>query len=424
MDVAGRMSRVRDNQTMTMSPAPARDRLLRLDHTAMRTHNLGLVLRAVRTDPGVSRAEIAATTGLTKAAVGILVAELIASSLLEEREPATHLRGRPAGRLYIDGAHLLGLAVEVNLHNTGLLVRLTARDLDGTEVYVGETETIRRDVESAVALISDLVSRATKHTIKTDRRLIGLEIAVPALVDRTGQVVINAPGLGWREVHLQQALREALPEIRLPIGINNLATYSAIAEAEGAYRDTGNLVHLELGTGIGAGIVVDHQLLRGRAGVVGIIGHVQLDPKGPPCTCGRTGCFEAFAGLSALLTIASERCGRPMSNVEDVSAALRAGELTTLDLEPVTFAVGAGTAILINLLGPDLLVLGGYMSDLAEWLLTPVIDVARERVLAPDLGGTRIDLSPFGHGSVLLGASSTIVSRVLADPTLAMGSAV
>ncbi|MFB7893639.1 ROK family protein [Microbacterium sp. NPDC056044] len=407
---------------MTISPAPHRDRLLRLDHTAMRTHNLGLVLRAVRARPGVSRAEIAATTGLTKAAVGILVGELMASSLITEREPAAHLRGRPAARLYIDGAHLLGLAVEVNLHGAGLLVRLTARDLDGTEVFVGEMETVRHDVDSAVALVSDLVSRATELAVKTGRKLIGLELAVPALVDKAGQVVINAPGLGWREVHLQQALRESMPEVALPIGINNLATYSAIAEAEDAYRDTGNLVHLELGTGIGAGIVVDHQLLRGRAGVVGIIGHVQLDPAGPTCTCGRTGCFEAFAGLSALLATASGRCGRTLSRVEDVRAALLTSELTAADLEPVSFAIGAGTAILINLLGPDVLVLGGYMSDLAEWLLPPVVDIARKRVLVPDLGGTRIDLSPFGHESVLLGATSRIASRVLSDPTLVMNA--
>jgi predicted NBD/HSP70 family sugar kinase len=407
---------------MSMSSAVPRDRLLRLDNTAMRAHNLGLVLRAVRSRPGVSRSEVAATTGLTKAAVGILVAELVAASLITERESTAHVRGRPAGQLHIDGAHLLGLAAEVNLHGTGLLVRLTARDLDGAEFYVGEKETLSQDVESAVRILADLVSRATELATKTRRKLIGLELAVPALVDRAGLVVINAPGLGWREVHLQQALREALPAVGFPIGINNFATYSVIAEAEGAYRDVGNLVHLELGTGIGAGIVVDHQLLRGRAGVVGIIGHVQLDPAGPMCTCGRRGCFEAFAGVAALLAAASTSCGRAITTVEEVRDAFQSGELTRTDVRSVTSAIGSGTGILLNVLGPDVLVLGGYMPELAEWLLSPVIDIARERVLVPDLGGTRIDMAPFGHGGVLLGATSLITSRVLSDPTVVMGS--
>lgn len=416
------MSTVSDNRAMTISATPPRNRLLRLDHAAMRAHNLALVMRAVRASPGASRADIAMTTGLTKAAVGMLVAELIAAALVTERESAAHVRGRPAGRLYIDGAHLLGLAAEVNLRGEGLLVRLTARDLDGIEVYVGEKETTSRDVDTAVLLLADLVTRATELATRTGRKLIGLELAVPALVDRAGLVVINAPGLGWRDVRLHQALLDALPEAGYPIGINNIATYSAIAEAEDAYRDIGNLVHLELGTGIGAGLVVEHQLLRGRSGVVGIIGHVQLDPAGPLCTCGRRGCFEAFAGLTALLATASAQRGSSLSTVEDVRLALQSGDLVAAELEVITRAIGNGVGILLNLLGPEVLVLGGYMPSLAEWLLPPVIAVARERVLVPDMGGTRIDVSPVGRSGVLFGATNLITSRVLADPTVVMGA--
>ncbi|MDX3108074.1 ROK family transcriptional regulator [Nonomuraea angiospora] len=388
--------------TSTTGPQPA-------DFADVRATNLAVVLRFVREHAPCSRADIAASTGLNKATVSSLVADLIDRRLVRETGLTENRVGRPATMLVLDGSPYAAIGVEINVD----YVSAVATDLAGERLLTwrrsfGGGESVNQGIASVGAIIRRVVNRMAKE----ERQVLGLAVAVPGLVDVQGAVRI-APNLGWRDADLGGDLTKALRDPGFPIQVDNDANLAALAEQRfGAHAGASDLVYLTGEIGVGAGIILDGRLRRGRRGFSGEIGHVQLDPDGPECHCGRRGCLEAMAGIGAVLGKDPSPAEIQVEIEESVRLA-RAGDPATLaTLESVGRSLGKGVSILANLLNPEVVILGGYYVPLAPWLLPAVQDEMDDRVIASGSGGCQVVASTLGHDAAALGGAARVLDSI------------
>ncbi|WP_214111292.1 ROK family transcriptional regulator [Acrocarpospora catenulata] len=380
------------------------------DFTDVRATNLAVVLRFVRENSPCSRADIAASTGLNKATVSSLVADLIDRRLLRETGLTENRVGRPATMLVLDGSPYAAIGIEVNVD----YLTAVAVDLKGEELlswrrsFPGGTASAGQAVAGVAAIARRVVSRMAKDA----RQVLGLTVAVPGLVDMNGSVRL-APNLGWRDVDLCGDLTKAMRDPGFPVLVDNDANLGALAELRfGPYGGVTDLVYLTGEVGVGAGVIMDGRLRRGGSGYTGEIGHIEIDPGGPQCHCGRRGCLEAVAGLGAVL-------GGQVSpselepELEEALRRARAGDADTLAaLHQVGENLGKGAAILANTLNPEVIVLGGYFVKLAPWIHNPAEAELLRRTVAPGAGGCRLTVSTLGDGAPALGAAARVLDSV------------
>jgi predicted NBD/HSP70 family sugar kinase len=396
--------------TMHSGPQPA-------DFADVRATNLAVVMRCVRTSAPLSRADIAAKTGLNKATVSSLVAELIDRRLVRETGITEHRIGRPATMLVLDGGAYAAVGIEVGAdHLTAVALDLAGGELvSWRRAFAGLSTTPAKAVSAVAALAARVVSRAAG----LDRRILGVTVGVPGLVDGDGSVRAAA-SLGWHDVPLRAELVRALRDPGYPVTVDSSANLAVTAEQRnGPHAGTGNIVYVSGDAGIGAGIVVDGQLLRGGRGFAGELGHIQLDPSGPTCPCGRIGCFEALAGVPAIIrrTLPDAEDDGPIVDfapeIERVLAGARQGERATLDaLTEVGRNLGHGLSLLTNLVNPEVILLGGAFVPLAPWLLPSAELELAARTVAPDSGGCRLVASALGAGAAATGGAVRTLAEV------------
>jgi predicted NBD/HSP70 family sugar kinase len=398
------------------------------DHVSLRRNNLSVVLRHLRDAGPRSRARVAADTGLNKATVSSLVAELVERGLLREgaAEAERGAMGRPGQLVELDGRTVCGVGAEVNVD----YLAVTALDLGGEVVSERRDpmDVAHLDPGTTLDRLARLIQEAVAAVTARGGQTVGVTLAVPGLVKSAVGALALAPNLGWRDVPVVDAMREKLGGPSYPVWVDNeanlaaLAAYSEVA-AEAKVHD---LVLLTGAVGVGGGVVAGGHLLRGGHGFSGEVGHMPVAPAGGTCGCGRTGCWETVVGLKALLAKAADAddpVRDPSLDVErrlaEITRRAEAGDARTLAaLADVGTWLGIGGAILVNILNPDVLVLGGYFATLGPWLTEPLEQAIRERVIAPAGGGCRVIRSDLGFTAAVRGGAQISLDQVFIDPTL------
>ncbi len=234
------------------------------------------------------------------------------------------------------------------------------------------------------AAVLDAIA-ALALAVAGDRALAAVGVGVPGLVDREGvlRFAPNLPGVMGLPVRAELEHR-----LGVPVQVDNDATCAAWAErVMGAAAGLDDVVLVTLGTGIGGGVIIDGRLTRGTNGFAGEVGHMVVDPAGPPCPCGQRGCWERYAsgsGLAWLARLAAERgeaeavlalAGGDLAVVhgEHVAAAARAGDAQALAIvAELGHWVALGLANLANILDPEAFVVGGGLVEMGDLLLDPV----------------------------------------------------
>ncbi|MFC0624032.1 ROK family protein [Kribbella deserti] len=393
------------------------------DHSDVRATNLAAVLSYLRANAPCSRAAIAAGTGLNKATVTSLVGDLIDRRLVRETQQTQNHVGRPATLLVLDGSAFAAIGLDVSAR--GLTV--AAFDSAGGQLLRWHRAAPAADAAPAkmVAAIAALARRAVTTVRNSGRQVLGLTVGIPGLVSTDGSVVVAA-GLGWHDVRLKADLIQALGNPPYPVMVDNDGNLGALAEHRyGPHAGAEDLIHLTGDTGIGAGVICDGRPLRGHLGYVGEVGHIQVIPGGPVCGCGRRGCLEAVAGIPAILDRVSPIGDEPDPDMEArLHELVRRAEADDPDVTKVLQEVGShlgqGIAVLVNVLNPGLVVLGGSYATLAPWLAGPIDKELRERSIAPDAGGCLVTASTFGPDATAIGAVARSLDRLDAGrlPTL------
>jgi len=316
------------------------------------------------------------------------------------------------------------IAIDVRFSRT--YVMLT--DFSGARLAMETFETV---VDPA-ALVTELAERIPR-LLKAHRaagKCNGVGLVVPGMVDqRTGRV-LNAPQLGWRDVDVRAALAEATG---FDVQIENAPIACALAqmwlnEREGdAPRD---FVYVTVSDGVGAGVVVNGEVVRGHNNTAGEFGHVPVDPNGPTCLCGARGCLEAYTSNLATL---SRYLGHEFSptgtrellhasglTITDVIARAAAGDARAVSaLEETARHLGGGLAIIINTLNPAQIFVGGEITDAWDRVYPVIQRVIRERTLTSLAAATPLLPDPATNFPRLRGAIALVAAPLFAAPQVA-----
>lgn len=351
-----------------------------MDLSDVRRHHLSLVLERLVRDGPRSRARLVAETGLTKATMSNLVADLLDRGLVEELETEGPRRvGRPAIDVAVTGARVGGLGLQVDVdHVDACVVDLTG----GVRIHHrADGDNRERSSRRVLQGLRTLARRTLADAERLGIGCVGATLALPGLVDPATGTLFVAPNLHWLGEHgMNPALALRLPPT-LPLRTDNEANLGALAELRfGAGRLLSSFVYVSGGVGIGAGIVLDGQLARGVHGFAGEIGHIVVDPGGPVCACGTRGCLE------------------------------------TTDRSPA--ALAAALRSVVHVLDPEAVVLGGTFADRGDAFAADVAAVLHDSTLGARWHPCAVLRSQLGADAALVGAATAALDVVLTDPTV------
>jgi predicted NBD/HSP70 family sugar kinase len=382
-----------------------------------RAINEQIVLNLLRSHQAMSRAELARRLGMQRSAVGRIVAGLIERGLVWEGATGAAERGRKPTLLHLDSRGRCAVAIDVRVTRTQIVVT----DLVGRTLSPVESFATDRNPGAFVERLAHEVRRVLAETPQAGR-CAGVGVAVPGMLDASGAVVIQAPALGWRGVPLRDALASSLG---LPVAMENAVKAWALAQVwamrgEAPRRD---MVFVSVSDGVGVGVVIGGEVLRGRHNVAGEFGHLPLSVDGPRCACGATGCWEAY--VSNLATVsryvgAAVEPGQPLPDevarlrVEDVLARARGGDARAhAALLATAHYLGLGLASIVNALDPERIYIGGEIS--AAWdLIEPTVRAAlAQRVLVAAAADVNIVVVGADEHPRLRGAAALVGAPIL-----------
>ena len=383
--------------------------------------NLSEVLQLLWRERQLSRADIARRKDLSRSTVSIIVEELLALGLVREVGAGESRGGRRPIVLQFDDDAAVILGIDLGASH----VSATLTNLRGAVLaWEHQRHPVRDDPPGALALMERLAERCLTAWGGSRRRLLGIGVAVPSPVDPEHPDLLNTVVIPrWKGVPVGQGLRR---RFKVPVLIDNDANLGALAERWwGAGQGIDDFAYIKLATGIGAGFCVDGKVYRGSSGIAGESGHITIDAAGAPCGCGLRGCLVTTVGAPALLARArellAEHPGSPLAGrefgitvLED--AALAGDPLALQVVREAAEQLGRAVAGLLNLMNPEVVIIGGGLARLGDLLLEPLRQVVRTRTLTASVAGSRIVTSQLGARATAVGATTLLLQRALSDP--------
>lgn len=399
--------------TVEHGPPGARgDRAAAL-HRLRRSHEQ-ILLGALARHGALSRAELATHTGLSRTTLFAIVADLLAAKLVVENATrAAGQRGRPAGVLSLNPGGGLYVGVDMGRHRVRVALANVAHEVVATGRHVLPAPSRWADrADVAIGLVERL---AAEHGISlTPLRAVGLGLPGPVSAE------VSADGHATLDSARSRAQRDLVETFHqrfsVPVVVDNNTRLAALAETTwGAARGARDVLYVRLSDGVGGGLVVGGQLVRGTRGAAGEVGHVNVDPDGPSCYCGGRGCLESLVGGLALVRACRER-GTTVSDVDGLVQAVRDGDGTAHAV--VTEAgrtLGTVLARLAAEIDPERIVVGGPLSALGEPLLTPVREAVTALTLPAFPDPPPVVGSELGDGGGALGAIASLIAATDTD---------
>lgn len=397
-----------------------------MSKSARRPSSRGRALDLIRSVGPISRVELAELTGLTQATISTVVRTLIADGLVIETGRGESTGGKPRMRLEIDPVSRLGIGVNLSHESITYVVA----NLAGT--IVGRQRVAGAGSDGPIEVIARMAAQIESFIdgLNLDRAaIVGIGLALPGPIDRNEGTIRNAPALpDWSDFPVRSALAAATG---FSCEIDNDATAAAIGEYWlGATEGHPVYASLYMGTGIGAGLVMDGTIYRGTSSNVGEIGHMTVNADGPQCSCGNRGCLELYATPARVVEAARQAVGDGelmLSLTGDVAedfatiatAATRGDERATALIETSAEYIAAAVVSMVNLLDVDLIVLAGsafasagsvYVRYLTEALSTRALS----RLTHP----VAVRASVNGHDAAALGAATLVLQDRLSPRSL------
>ena len=387
---------------------------------SLRAQNRSAALTQLITAGSATRAEIAATNGLSPASATNIVADLIAEGLVAETGLLASQGGRPTSLLepVADGAYFIG----ADVGERGVAVEL----FDLTMTRVDQEFRGGRFEESPDAIgrdLTDAVEALRQRNLRRWARVVGVGLGLPGIVetDAGGAQTLYAESLGWSPVRVRPLLEHDLPLI----AENGAKTLANAEQWFGAARGVKHAVVALLGRGVGLGIIAGGEIYRGHASSASEWGHVSLDRSGPVCRCGRRGCVEALLGAQAILDrwaglggsfegTGWRAIGDLLEQADEGSSA--AGAVVDEVVENLGVALGG----LVNLYNPERVIIGGWVGmRLMERLAGRIETAARAAALRRPAEQFTLLPCTFGGDTVAIGAAVMPLESLITAPLAA-----
>lgn len=386
--------------------------------------NSRIVLNLVRAHQPISRADLARTMGVGRSLVTLIVKDLLKRKLILEGATGETVRGRKPTFLYIDSRNRVVVAADIRASETFvMLADLVGKPISGVVSFPSV-----RDPRELVATLAARVRSLLAEYGASDV-CEGIGVVVPGMVEHTTMRVLHAPTLRWRNVELRESLAAATG---LPVQIENSGRACALAQVW-AHRDqtaaAGDLVFVSVSDGVGVGVIINGEVLRGRHNIAGEFAHLPLSLDGPRCSCGANGCWEAY--ISNLATLARyfgrqahvagpEAADHRTFTIDDLMIRARAHDVKAVAaLDATARYLGLGLASVINALDPARVYIGGEITLVWDLIEGTVRSALAERTLTAAAAETEIWPVAATEYPRLQGAAALVAAPAFAAPVVA-----
>lgn len=383
----------------------------------LRQSNRLRVIETLYNQPGTSRAELARTTGLSRATVSMLVEELEEANIVEEHDAGEEIRPRNTGRPPIPLSLVPSAAFAVGLDVGRQHIRVAVCDLSGRPVLDewSPAEVDHAPMES-LDLAYDLVRSALDATGVEPDRLLGVGMGLAAPINTvTGELEAYGILPGWDGIRPAAEMEQRLG---VSVQLDNDANLGALGEKVfGVARGVDDLIYVRLSAGVGAGLVLNGRPYHGARGVAGEIGHVSVVDNGLICRCGNRGCLETVASPVAVAALLGRSSGRHVSVAELLDLVRLGDRGAQRAVSDAGALVGRALAMLVNTLNPELVVVGGELAGAGAVLLDSIRSSIERNAVMPASGAVNVTAGTLGDRAEVLGAAALILAqspRVLA----------
>lgn len=393
------------------------------NHRSLRYQNITSILRLIYRERPISRVELSSVTGLNKATVSSLVAELVESGCVRFiGESPSERAGRREVLIDIDPRKASAVSVEIGVGKISVI----AADLDGDTIFRKDASF---DISTAATKVISKTASLAVEAAKTAEALNGtvaaVSVAVPGAVDANG-IVLFAPNLGWRDVPILDRLKA---KIGYPILVDNEASHAALGEHFfGAAKGFRHVLYISAGVGLGGGLIVNDEIYRGSSGIAGEFGHMTVDVSGKKCSCGKNGCWETVANEAALISEFRRLApfdrkvsfdGTPSQLIEQILRSARNDENHGRQaIEGLSHSLAIGIDSLIKGFDPELVVLGGPLSSLSEFLIPMISRELREHPIFGLGHSADVVAAAYGPDAALKGGVARVIRSFLRTPAI------
>ncbi|MCQ1996369.1 ROK family transcriptional regulator [Arthrobacter sp. zg-Y1171] len=367
--------------------------------SALRERNRQRIIQALLASGPLTQAELSRQTGLSRATVSNIVGDMSDRQLVITEPTTSSGRRALSVRLNESGAVAAGIDIG-RRHVRVILASLGHRIMQEESIQLPLGHSAAEGMDAAAALLARLLRRQG-----VDRSaVLGAGVGIPGPIDRrTGTVVQGAILPEWVGINMREDLADRLG---VPVYIDNDANLGALAEVTwGPHGCSENLIFIKVASGIGAGLVINGSLYYGNVGITGEIGHATIFDQGLICRCGNRGCLETIASTSIMIELLSRASNGTVTTADILSRAAGKDPATLRVIDDAGVAVGRAAANLANTLNPELIIIGGSLTDLGDTFLDPI----RRGLLR--------------HAVPLVGETSTVLMSSLGDRAEALGAA-
>ncbi|MCP3028044.1 ROK family transcriptional regulator [Halobacillus sp. A5] len=387
----------------------------------MKSINRSIILNMIRVDGPISRADIAKSTRLTPPTVSNIVKELLDTELVVETTQGESKGGRKPTLLAINADRFYILGIDVGRYKMNIVITNLFGEIQHTsDVFIKE----HPDNEDIIEAMKNGIHHIFQCGDLPSEKFIGIGIGMHGIVDTEKGISLFAPSFHLHNIPIKEELEK---EFNMIVKVENDARTMTLGEAWfGNGSDADNIVGVNVGHGIGAGIMINGKLFHGDNSLAGEIGHVTIDLSGPQCSCGNYGCLQALAAGPA---IAAHAIKELKKGKQSIVRAIVEGRLEQVDgaavyegakqgdefciqlLHQTGRYLGIGLTNLIHTLNPKLIIIGGGISKAERFLMNGIEETIQSRGLTEHAKETSIVQSKLGEQASAVGACVLILEE-------------
>ena len=373
----------------------------------VRKWNLIGIFKAIRKQGPISRIELTEITGCSAGTVSNHVRTLIKKGFVIETKKGISSGGRKPIQLMVNPnkAYIFSIEIEVTQ------IKIVMFDLEIKVVMKSIIPIIYKDnyMKTLKQVFFEMDKMIEEKNLKL-YNLLGIGVAVPGLIDKVKGILEFAPNLGWKNVHISKIFKD---KYGLPITLNNEAKAAAIGERDSIYPKINNMVFVSINEGIGCGIFFNGELYRGASGNAGEFGHIIIDTNGPVCHCGNKGCWETLASESYIVNryLKLSNSNKKL-NKKEIYQLGKNGDKKIIEIfNEAGKNIGIGLVNIINGLSPELVVIGGGVVEIKDYIHDEIIKKLEENALSVSYKKVKIKFSELGSLAAVYGMADLIINE-------------
>jgi len=373
----------------------------------VRKWNLSSIFKTIRKQGPISRIELTKISSCSAGTVSNHVRTLIKKGFVIETKKGISSGGRKPIQLMVNPnkAYIFSIEIEVNQ------IKIVMFDLEIKVVMKSIIPIIYKDnyKKTLEQVFFEMDKIMEERYLKLDN-LLGIGVAVPGLIDKEKGILEFAPNLGWKNVHISKIFKD---KYNFPVILDNEAKAAAIGEKEFIYPEIDNMVFVSINEGIGCGIFFNGELYRGASGNAGEFGHIIIDPNGLVCHCGNKGCWETLASENYIVNsyLKLSNSNKKLTKKEIYQLGKNGDKKVIKIFNKVGRNIGIGLVNIINGLSPELLVIGGDIVEIKDYIYDKIIKKLEENALSISYRSVKIKFSKLGRLAAVYGMADLIINE-------------